>query len=259
MKRNIHILLFTVLGLSLSTQCMAWGQKGHDTTCAIAQRHLTNKAQKEIARLLDGQSIVYWANWLDNASNTPEYAYSKTWHYKNIDAADTYESAPLLESGDIVRAIEAQTEILGNKKLDKATRQLALKMLIHLLGDIHQPLHLGHKTDRGGNRWPVNFFGRDTSLHTIWDTDLVEKAHAWSHTEWVEELDRLDADSQKKICQGTPDDWAKESYNIATSVYAATPESAVLSYDYLRQWTTTIEEQFIKGGLRLACLLNRIL
>ena len=122
MKTTARFISFLFLCLSLSVHCMAWGQKGHDTTCAIAQRHLTPAALQEITALLDGKSIVYWANWLDNASNTDEYAYSKTWHYKNIDAADTYETAPLLETGDVVRAIEAQKELLADKSL---TRQHA--------------------------------------------------------------------------------------------------------------------------------------
>lgn len=259
MKTTARFISFLFLCLSLSVHCMAWGQKGHDTTCAIAQRHLTPAALQEITALLDGKSIVYWANWLDNASNTDEYAYSKTWHYKNIDAADTYETAPLLETGDVVRAIEAQKELLADKKLDKATRQLALKMLIHLVGDMHQPLHLGHKIDLGGNRWRVNFFGHDTNLHTVWDTDLVESTHAWAHTEWAEELDRLDAETVRQICRGTADDWAKESYAIAKDIYAGTPESSELSYGYIRTWEKTVEQQLLNGGLRLAWLLNSIL
>ena len=69
-----------------SLQVFGWGQKGHDTVAYIAECHLTPATKQAVESLLDGKSIVYWANWLDNASHTPEYAYSKTWHYKNIDA-----------------------------------------------------------------------------------------------------------------------------------------------------------------------------
>ena len=255
-KTFIITLILATMGVANG---FSWGQKGHDTVCAIAQRHLTKKAQEQINDLLDGRSIVYWANWLDNASNTVDYAYTKTWHYKNIDAADTYEEAPLLETGDIVRAIDAQIELLKDKSLDRETRQLALKILIHLVGDIHQPMHMGHKTDLGGNRWPVNFFGRDTNIHAMWDTQIVERAHAWTHTEWAEELDRLKEADVKAICQGTPNDWGKETYQIACKVYAGTPESAELLFDYLREWTPTVEEQLLKGGLRLAWVLNNCL
>lgn len=257
MRKNIIITL--VLAVVGTANAWSWGQKGHDTTCAIAQRHLTKEAKAAIDELLDGRSIIYWANWLDNASNTPEYAYTKSWHYKNIDAAETYEEAPLLETGDVVRAIEAQTELLKDKSLDRETRQLALKMLIHLVGDIHQPLHMGHRSDKGGNRWPVNFFDRDTNIHAMWDTQIVERAHAWTHTEWAEELDRLKEEQVEAICQGTPNDWGKETYEVTCRVYADTPESAVLLFDYLRAWTPTVEEQLLKGGLRLAWVLNESL
>ena len=75
--------------MAVGVAAFAWGQKGHDVTAAIAEAHLTPATQKAVAEVLDGMSPVYWANWLDNASHTPEYAYSKTWHYKNVDAGKT--------------------------------------------------------------------------------------------------------------------------------------------------------------------------
>ena len=82
-----------------------WGQKGHDVTAYIAERHLTPATAAAVDSIFDGRSLVYWANWLDNASHTPEYAYSKTWHYRNIDADQTYESMPKNPQGDVVDAI----------------------------------------------------------------------------------------------------------------------------------------------------------
>lgn len=246
-------------GLLLNTQkAYSWGQKGHDVTCSIAQNHLCKKAKKEIAQLLDGQSIVYWSNWLDNASNTPEYAYSKTWHYKNVDADQTFESAPVNENGDVLTALHAQTAILKDKKASIDDRRLALKMVIHLMGDLHQPMHMGHKSDLGGNRWKINYFRADNNLHGIWDTQLVESAHKWSYGEWTNELDRLSKAQVRDIQSGTPEEWGKQTFELATQVYEGSPEGSKLSYDYVRTWTPVIEQQFLRGGLRLANVLNEI-
>lgn len=258
-----HLCLFTrfALGLLLLLPALparSWGQKGHDTTCTIAQRHLTGEARRQVAELLDGRSMVYWSNWLDNAVHTPQYAYAKTWHYKDIDEGVAFDDALLLPEGDVVRAIEVQYALLKDASAPRSDRQLALKMLIHLVGDLHQPMHLGHATDRGGNNWIVTFFGEKLPLHTIWDTNLLESAHAWSHTEWVEEIDRLNSEDEEAIVAGSVTDWARQTHAITTQVYAGTPQGDSLSYDYVHDWTPVIEQQLLHGGLRLAHLLNSI-
>ena len=133
-------------------------------TCEIAERHLDRGAQKAVKKLLEGKSMVYWSNWLDNASHTQEYAYTKTWHYKNIDAGVRFEDAELEPKGDVVTAIYKQIEVLSDKKATTDDKRVALKMLVHLVGDLHQPMHMGHKTDLGGNMWIVSFLSERTSI-----------------------------------------------------------------------------------------------
>ena len=257
MKANKYIL-FLLLGTAYLPM-FGWGQKGHDVTAFIAENHLTPATYSKVSELLDGKSIVYWANWLDNASHTPEYSYSKTWHYKNIDAGVNYEEAPLLESGDIVRAIYDQVAILQDSNASKSQQQLALKILVHLMGDIHQPMHMGHASDLGGNRWTVNYFGRDTNLHSVWDSSIPESAHKWTYTEWNDQINRTtDAEIALIVFNGTPERWGNETFEICKEVYDKTPEGTKISYDYVADWTPTIEMQFLKGGLRLADLLNSL-
>ena len=252
-------LIILALGMVVcSPDCRAWGQKGHDVTCAVARKHLKKKARKKIDRVLDGQSIVYWSNWLDNASHTPEYAYTKTWHYKNIDADETYENAVLNPDGDVLTAIQAQIAALKSGTLDKEAEALALKMLVHLMGDLHCPMHMGHKSDRGGNRWQVQFFGNGKNLHGIWDSDILESAHKWTFSEWVEEIDTGGKSEYSEIVKGGPEDWGKETYMLATQIYEQTPVGSKLSYDDVARWAPVIERQLRKGGLRLAAVLNDI-
>lgn len=254
------ISLIALSAICFSTvSCFGWGQKGHDTVAFIAENHLTPTTKSSVEKLLGGKSIVYYANWLDNASHTPEYAYSKTWHYKNIDEGMDYENAPLLKSGDIVRALKEQLAVLADSTKTDEEKSLALKMVVHFSGDIHQPMHLGHATDLGGNRWNVKYFNRENNLHSVWDSSLPESAHKWSYTEWQQQIDRVTPEEEKIIIgNSNPDEWGKETYEICKSVYAATPQGTNISYDYIAEWTPTIERQFLKGGLRLADVLNSI-
>lgn len=258
MKKLRHQLLAAILLTVTAINCLAWGQKGHDVTAFIAEQHLTPTTRAAIEKTLDGKSMVYWANWLDNASHTPRYAYTKTWHYKNVNEGVAYQDMTPHPNGDAVKAIYTMIDRLSRHGDTEVDSVLSLKILIHVVGDLHQPMHMGHATDLGGNRIKVKFFGRDTNLHSIWDTSLPEQAHKWSYTEWQQQLDRLPSEQQDKIIAGTVDDWAIESVAIADSIYKATPDGSKISYDEVAAAAPIIESQFVKGGLRLAHILNMI-
>lgn len=251
-------LLLTCAVCLTTLSSWGWGQKGHDAVAYIAECHLTDTTRVAIDSLLDGKSIVYWANWLDNASHTPQYAYSKTWHYKNIDEDETFESAPTLQSGNIVTALTEQIATLRSSNTSKEDAALALKIIVHLMGDIHQPMHLGRSTDLGGNRHSVKYFNRNANLHSVWDSNLPESTHKWSYTEWQQQIDRANPEQQADIMRGTIEEWAKETHEICKEVYSSTPQETNISYDYIAKWTTTIETQFLRGGLRLSEVLNAI-
>lgn len=250
-----------IAAFAASVACLAafgWGQKGHDTVAYIAECHLTQAAADSVSALFDGRSPVYWANWLDNASHTPPYAYTKTWHYKNIDADIAYEDAPLNDKGDVVTAINEQVYILADPISTRDQKVLALKILIHCVGDLHQPMHMGHLSDLGGNKVKVKFFDRDTNLHSIWDGSILGSGHSWSYTEWANQLDRLTPEAAEAMAMGSVDDWARETHAIASRVYDYFPEGSKVSYNQIAAWTPVIEEQLLRGGIRLAALLNDI-
>ena len=251
-------LILTSLCLLFARGAFAWGQKGHDVTAYIAECRLTPEAAEKVRKALDGYSPVYIANWLDFASYWPEYAYSKTWHYLNIDEGETLESMSRNPGGDVLTAVTRLTEKLKSGRLTPEEETLSLKMLIHLVGDMHCPMHSGHRSDRGGNTIPVTFFGKPANLHSIWDTSLPEAAHKWSYTEWQNQIDRLSDDEATLIESGTPKEWFMETAELCKGIYEATPEGTNVSYDYIDRFTTLIEQQFVKGGHRLAKLLNEI-
>lgn len=236
----------------------AWGQKGHDVVANIASRHLTPTTAAAVDSIFEGKSMVYWANWLDNASHTPTYDYTRTWHYKNIDEQYTFETAPLNPKGDIVIALNEQMTLLQDPTISGPTGKLSLKIIVHLFGDLHQPMHAGRYSDLGGNKHSVFFFKNETNLHKIWDTNIPESGHKWSYTEWTDQLDRASAADQKSIINGTVSSWCCESYEIAKDIYATTPIGYKVDYNYIAGWTPTVELQLLRGGLRLAHALNYI-
>ncbi len=256
MKRTFWVISLILIYIS---NCYGWGQKGHDVIAYIAECRLTKQTLSVLDSILDNKSIVYYSNWLDNASHTPEYAFTKTWHYKNIDATETYEEAYEEPKGNIVRALQEYIYKLSLKNITKEESAFAVKLIIHLMGDLHQPMHMGRLSDLGGNKHKVIYFNKDNNLHSVWDSSIVESGHKWSYTEWSNQLDRNLTDEEiNQYVQGDINSWGKATYLIAQTIYDSTPQYHKISYDYIAKWTPVIETQFLKGGLRLADILNTL-
>ncbi len=123
---------------------------------------------------------------------------------------------------------------------------------------MHCPMHAGHKCDRGGNNIQVKYFHSNTKLHSVWDSKLVESAHNWSYSEWQYQIDRATAEEAASIAAGCPNDWIEETVVLSRRIYEDTPAGASISYDYINKYTPVIEQQLLKGGIRLAALLEYI-
>lgn len=251
-----------------SISISAWGPVGHDVVAAIAEQHLTKKAKKEIDRLLDGKSIVYYSSWMDNIQNSPYwnngYNATKTWHYANVDKGMTYDTMPKNKNGDVVTALETLTDAMKNnyKELTDSMKVDYLKMIVHLVGDLHCPMHAGRLSDRGGNGTKVLWFGQKTSLHSVWDSKMIESARKWHYSEWVEQLDRTDKAYKKSVMSGTCRDWFTSTVENAAKIYdyveAQEKEVPNLSYQFVYDFSPLLEEQLLLGGYRLAYVLNTI-
>jgi hypothetical protein len=268
MIRRIAILPLSIFMMLQSVSLFGWGQTGHDVVAAIAEQNLTRKAKREISRLLDGRSIVYYSSWMDNIQNSPYwkdgYDVTKTWHYANVDKGYTYETMSKVESGDVVTALESLTDAMNNhyKELTDSMKVDYLKMIVHLVGDIHCPMHAGRLSDRGGNRTQVKWFGKNTNIHSVWDSKLIESARKWTYTEWAEQLDRGDKAYIKKAMSGTFEEWFTDTVGNAAMIYDYIEdlgkENPNLSYQYVYDFSPMLEEQLLLGGYRLAYILNTI-
>ncbi|MBO5780445.1 MAG: S1/P1 nuclease [Muribaculaceae bacterium] len=240
----------------LAIPSYGWSKKGHQITAYIAQRHMTSTTYNEINKLLDGDNIVYWASWLDQARNQQQYAHTKTWHYLNVDADETYETRYHNPNGDVVTAVEYAYDVLTDNTSSKSDRQFALKVVIHVIADAHQPMHVGHGTDSGGNGIKLTYEGSSTNLHSLWDYDVVENTHSWSYYDWQQNIDVLSKAENDRLAEGDIEDWVRQNIRIAADIYKAFPRNSDVTGGKLDQWGDTVETLMLSGGLRLAKWLN---
>lgn len=252
-------LLVLIVAMCAAFSASAWGPKGHDIVAYIAEQNLSKQARKRISEILGGHSMVYVANWMDNASHTPEYEHTKTWHYVNVEPTEqTYANSAKDPQGDIVVAINDIIRRIGSGTLSLEEERVELMMLIHLVGDLHCPMHAGHKSDRGGNDTKIKYFGNKKKLHSVWDSEIVESVHRWSYSEWQSQIDILTPKAERKVKRSTPNEWVEESVVLANDIYANSDTNENLSYDYVARYAPIVEQQLLFGGLRLAAILEKL-
>ena len=267
MKR-ITFLFACIITIYSSMPAFAWGPKGHDIVAAIAEQNLTKKTKKALDKILEGKSIVYYSSWMDNIQNSPNwkngYDKTKTWHYANVDKGLTYETMEKNKKGDVLTGLEfLVNELTVNfDNLSDSLKQDYVKMVVHMVGDMHCPMHAGRSTDRGGNGKNVKWFGQKTNLHSVWDSKMIDSARKWSYTEWVNHLDRKDKKYKKAIVQGTYQDWFAETVVRAEELYEYAErqgdEVPNFSYQYVYDFSPLLENRLQTGGYRLAHVLNTI-
>ena len=266
MKRFTTILLSAVMLFS-ATAAFGWGPTGHDVVAAIAEKNLTRKTKKALDKLLQGKSIVYYSSWMDSIQNSPYwedgYNKTKTWHYANVDKGHTYETMTKNENGDVVSGLEMLTRELTENydNLTDSMRVDYVKMIVHMVGDMHCPMHAGRLSDLGGNKMKVRWFGESTNLHSVWDSKIVEAARKWSYSEWVKHLDKTDKKFKKSVMRGTYEEWFKETVKGAASIYEYVEnldENPNLSYQFIYDFSLLLEDRLLIGGYRLAYVLNSI-
>lgn len=252
-----------IFGLFSFVYSYAWGLTGHRVIAEIAENHLCGKTKREIKKLLGKEKMAYWANWPDfiKSDTTGVWKEASVWHYVNIDPQSdfkAFDSELKKQAGpNLYTQIEVLSQKLKNKDFPEQERKTALIFLIHLMGDLVQPMHTGRAGDLGGNKIEVTYFGGKTNLHSVWDGKLID-SQKYSYTEYAKLLDIKTKKEVKEIQSGTLEDWLYDSHKIANKIYAQTPNGSELGYDYQYKFNDTVERQLLYGGLRLAKILNEI-
>ncbi|MCG2841725.1 S1/P1 nuclease [Sandaracinobacter sp. RS1-74] len=246
------------VALAVSQPAFAWGLTGHRITGAVADEYLSPKARAGVKDILGTESLAEASNWPDFMRSDPDPFWQKEsvpWHYVTIPADKAYADVGHPPEGDSITALTKYAAIARDAKAPLAERQKALRFVIHIVGDLSQPLHVGRPGDRGGNDVKVSFFGEQTNLHTLWDSTLI--AHnQLSYTEWAGWLtSRFTTDELRDWSSPDPQQWLADSVLEREAMYPANPD---LRYSYVFEQQARLNRQLGKGGLRLASYLNAL-
>lgn len=262
-KRTLKIFL-AILMFYFPLKAMCWGQYGHRIVAEIADSYLTPKAKAEIKKILGNESIAMVSNWADFVKSDTAYKYLDTWHYVNFEKNLSYAQVKeVLKSdtgkvNDAYAAITFLTKELKKKTLPLAKKKMYLRLLIHIVGDVHQPLHVSPVGSTGGNDIKVQWFSQASNLHRIWDSDLIEQQQL-SYTEYAKYLNHTTEAERKKLQAEPVSKWLYDSYMIAQTLHnEVTEANPRLGYRYNYDHIALLNQQLLKGGVHLAGLLNSI-
>jgi hypothetical protein len=258
--------VLVLLMLATALPCLGWGPEGHRVIGDIATRYLSAKSKAAIKDLLGDQSLADVANWADEVRKDPAYDYLKPLHYINVprSAAKVDLARDCKNEQCVIGAINHYSEVLKNKNSTREEKITALKLIVHFVGDVHQPLHVSYEDDRGANLVKVNYLGDPTkNLHGVWDSSLVEQCTKGNCDEYEKSLLRgmTDARLKRYRASANPSDWANESLTITRSLYRDVPQGGkvmVIDQKYCDWSGPVIDERLSAAGVRLAALLNGI-
>src|SRR5215213_2440327 len=224
MKGRSFLAAAAAAAALVPSPAFAWGKTGHRVIAAIADSQLSGLTRAHIRELLGGaESLDEAANWPDEMRSAPSLFWQKTatpWHYVTLDGI-TYDHAP--PEGDALEALGRFSNTLRDPNASLADKQLALRFIVHLVADLHEPMHVGKCCDRGGNEIKVTWFGKPTNLHAVWDTPLVDDEQL-SFTEMAAKLERHTSDRDLiDWWDINPRDWISESAQYREQIYAGLP------------------------------------
>ena len=263
MRRNIFLKCLMIITISyLPIRVMAWGQHGHRIIGQIADGYLTPKAKAAVARILGTETIAMASTWADFIKSDSTYKYLDPWHYVNYEKGLTYQQFLEVQKKDT--GVNAYTRLnflireLKKKNLSADKKKAYLRLLIHIAGDIHQPLHVSPVGTTGGNDIKVQWFSTPSNLHRVWDSDLIELQQL-SFTEYTQHINHISLTERKRLQANPMSKWFFESYSIAQDLHNEIRETNPrLGYRYNYDHIELLNQQLLKGGVRLAGLLNTI-
>ncbi|GGE87876.1 S1/P1 nuclease [Sphingomonas prati] len=276
--------LLAFVALFTAGPAAAWWEYGHQTIATIAMAEVSPKTRAAIRRLIAQspqlrtptcpirsiEDASVWPDCVKPLGDRFSYAYS--WHYQNVDICKPFDIKTPCADGNCVSAqIERAARMLHDAKLPTVDRIEALAFLVHFVGDLHQPLHAGDRSDRGGNDQPANYgimAGR-RNLHTVWDGLLADRAISTPPGGALGVLSEIPAADRPAAAAGSVADWSRESWQASHTAYAdllggdgCGPQPAgrpTLSNEAIAREIPLARRQVALGGLRLAKLLDEAL
>lgn len=242
---------------------ISWGVTGHRTIGKIAENHLTPQAAAAVRELLGTATLADVSTWPDEVRSQPEYKHTAPWHYLNLSLGLSYaefqQKVEHMTEENVYSAVLKQEQVLGSTESTREEKIEALKFIVHFVGDLHQPMHVSRAEDKGGNTIQLNYEGKGTNLHAVWDSKLLDH-QGLDYNQLAEKYDHV-SDKQVKEWQSDPlIRWVWESYQISTKLYTEVDAMSSRSIDdsYYQAQIEIIHQRLVMAGVRLAGVLNGI-
>lgn len=256
MKRDFITVLILIVAALPS---FGWGKVGHESIAYIAECNLTPAAKKTISKYLRGESIVYYASWLDKVRDSEEYGHTNGWHSASVDENGKHllwHKRYRVSEGLIIEL----SKLADYKHMTDSAVEVGIKIVTHLVGDMHCPSHTFFR----GKSQKIEFYlapGKQ-QFHKFWDGDMLALGHVWTFREYREMLDRWTDEQKRQVAQGSLFDWIEENAALVAPVY----EWIVPGKKYNKKEDQELrlksiklcEDQIRKAGYRLAHVLNTV-
>lgn len=285
---NILKFVLMLVLTGFSNKVLAWGESGHGAVGYIADKNLTPQARAFIHKIIGIEALAVASVWPDEARSDERFANFSEYHYMDIPPAYTFSTLPerMRAPRDADTIISQVPSLLVGSSLNREQKMILLRYLVHVVGDVHQPLHIGNSFDRGGNACKVKLLnpssGRveETTLHYVWDDKLITSLRPVGKTGWYgyKEFAELVLSEEnvdfKSFVQTKPSEWYDESQKLHSEVYpdkkskekvsyrpyCDNPPSKIPTLDnaYVKNSLTIIKKRILLAGYRLAGLINKM-
>lgn len=249
------IIMLLVLSPFQSHASDDWSATGHRVVGKIASQYLNSSAKRKIKKLLNNQSLDFVSTYGDEIKSDKRFNKFYTWHYINMAMDSDYQNSEKNPSGDLVTGINYCIDIIKDKTSSDDDKAFYLKLLVHFIGDLHQPMHVSLAEDKGGNDFKVQWFYKDSNLHSVWDGEMID-SYGMSYSELTDNADVLNKNQVKAIQKGTLIDWVNDTHELTRKVYATVKPNENLRYSYSYDHFESVRTQLQKAGIRLAKVLN---
>ncbi len=256
----VSLALFGLI--ATGPNALAWGRLGHRAAGKLAESRLSDRAKAAIRDLLgSGESLADASTWADEVRR--DFPQSGPWHYVNVSITEEkYDARFCPEGGCVVSKIADFRKVFADRSAPRLERQRALRFLVHFVEDLHQPLHVGDRKDRGGNDTQVQFFGQGSNLHRVWDSGIIERAFE-DDLSLFKDISTLAGSAEAASwTNGTVESWADESLDLAKKVYlqpdsdAPLRSGSKLGEAYQVVHLPEARRRVAQSGVRLAKILN---
>ncbi|AKH42075.1 hypothetical protein FHS61_002391 [Altererythrobacter atlanticus] len=261
----------TAFVLCAASPAGAWGPIGHRITAQIAQDNISGRTLAHVEEILGTEGLPEGSTWPDEQRSNPAPFWQKessAWHYVTLPDGTDADTFPHPPEGDAETALEKFAAVLRDDNVSREEKALALRFVVHLAGDLHQPLHAGNGNDRGGNDVKVIWFGEPNNLHWVWDEGFIARQQL-SYSEYAARLaQRTTPEQVIQWWETDPKVWIAESADLRARIYPTAENSRggtgtqedpyVLSWQYNYDWTPDEELRLQQAGIRIAAYLDRI-